>query len=39
MHIMTILSFALNCGTHKDVDMMVFDIFDMGSGGEEHIDG
>ena len=38
-HVTTVLSFALNCGTHEDVDAMIFDIFNMGSGGEEDIDG
>jgi hypothetical protein len=39
MHVTTVLSFALNCGTHEDVDTTVFDIFNTGSGGEEDIDG
>jgi hypothetical protein len=36
---MTVLAFALKCSTLEDVDMMVIDIFDMGNGGEEYVDG
>jgi hypothetical protein len=36
---MTMLSFALNCGTLEDVDTTIIDMFDTGNRGEEHIDG
>jgi len=36
---MTVLSFALNCSTHEDVDATIFDIFNIGSGGKEDVDG
>jgi hypothetical protein len=39
MHITTMLSFALNCGTLEDVDTTIVDMFDTGNRGEEHIDG
>jgi len=38
-HVTAVLSFALNCGTLKDVDAMIIDMFNMGNRGEEHIDG
>ena len=38
-HVMTVLSFALNCGTLEDVDATIVDMFDTGNRGEEHIDG
>jgi len=39
MHIMTMPSFTLKCSTLEDVDMMVVNIFDIGRGGKEYIDG
>jgi hypothetical protein len=39
MHVTAVLSFALNCGTLKDVDVTIVDMFDTGNRGEEHIDG
>jgi hypothetical protein len=33
------LAFTLNCSTLEDVDVTVVDMFNMGNGGEEHVDG
>ncbi len=38
-HTTTVPSFTLKCSTLEDVDVTVVDIFDMGRGGKEYVDG
>ena len=39
MHVTPMLAFTLNRSTLEDMDTTVVDMFDMGNGGEEHVDG